>query len=973
MPKRASYGFAVSRKARNSCAMLIFLLVLVSPVGQAQPPPLIQTDGVYLLDVTSSMVGLEPGAGDILQEVIDLLLIDIDRFPGGKFILIMFANGPYDLDGSGPIQAVYEIDIQTEQDRLFLKRFLRPSVYGPFPPAPGWPGVYDLVKRTISIGPTGVYTSILAGLDILERLQSEGGSEYAARHTQELVVYSDGRNNAPGSPTFEAVLKRLQERHFQMLGHFRYKRYLFSRDPKDLENAQDECRLSQRLGMAEYVQNVVAPDITQLVVLTLDRRVLGFPNIWAASVPEDARTVTLHNIRVYYDLTKAKLLEGRRIRVRPVQPEDFALPPDVSLRVTTEPAELRFPLEQFDLKITFEPFSRLKAALKDRQGLQGYVRFELVRGAGDQQAAEEACPRGTSREPLIDFKQATILADLPYVLPALQATWAAEGEGFALTLSPNDVFKSLSAEEQTVRVEYPPKRFSLMDDQGRGHSSGEPFSLQGIRTLRLKIPEGLTPGPYSNSVKLRPELPDVFVNGQEFFETRYEFTIISFDRTRVVCPNLWSEDVSGDARRVTCELTLYGGPAAWGQLKLQIVDSPLAESGIVLDLEPKLLKPPFAQRPLPLQITVAPYSRLAEDADLQSQLNRARADGFLLFEFEDDPEHPVYLRPSRLPIDLVYFRPEIALSVNGQEPPSVPLNLGTLYRDQAALTLEFAVNETFRQLPDSRQRIRVEYDSTHFYLTDAGSQKIALNEINPLGTQTLVLRVNPSLVGDRTYEGMVSVSSDVEGLRIAGRDGSLAIRYQLVRPAAQVMISDGRSDRNLGRVRRGMTVAAFQLQYDETYAKEPKPIQIEYDEVFFRVVDSRGNVIRSGSALGLGETSLALKMNPQLPLGALSRALSAELRFFSEEGVKINAKPNDGFRYEFHVSGWLATLLWIVGGIGLAILVLGGGSYCVFQRKWPREAYEELSGQYGPQKIAALLALLVALWLGGFLAGMILS
>ncbi len=958
------------------CGIIFVALVgFLSQRPQAQPPPEIEIDGVYLLDVTSSMVGLEVGAGDILQEVIDLLLIDIERFPQGKFILMTFANGPHDLDGSGPIQAIYEINIRSERDKLFLKQFLRPKAYGLFTSNPNWPGVYDVVKPAISIGPTGVYKSILLALDMLEQIQIAGGADYTSTHTQELVVYTDGRNNAPDSPTFEEVLRRLKERNFQMLGQFRYKRYLFSKDPKDVQQAQAECVTIQRQGAAQYVQNVVAPDITQLVILRLDRQVLGFPNVWAPATPEDSRTIVLKGVQIHYEPDKENALEGGQIRIRPVRSEDFALPPDVTIKVATEPAELRFPLVPFDLKITLEPFSRLKEFMRDRSGIQGYLRFEFVPDSQRVGAlrTEGACTIGSSQELLVDFKQSTILVDLPYVLPALHTSWAVEGDAFSLTLSPNDVFKSLDANQQMIWLDYNENHFLLRDDQNQIHKSGERFGLQALRKLRWEIRDELMPGAYAGSVKLDSELDEALVNGTPFFATGYEFSVIGLDREKLSCPNLWALETTGDARLVTCEFALRSGLITRGQLKIQVGGSDLAKAGIAIDVDPETLDPPFDQKSVPLHVIIRPYSLLMGREDLQAQINLSEVDAYLLLQFTGASDRAIHIRGASLPLDLGYSPPEVGVTVNGQAPAGTLIDLGTRYRDEAALTVEFEVNEAFLTLPQDQQQIRFEYDTTHFYLTDSRGNKLPENAVNPSLIQSVIFKVNPSLIGERAYEGLIMLSSGVPGLRIAGRERAMAIEYKLFRPAAKVTISDGRTDRNLGRVRAGFTLGTFQLQYDETYAKEPRPLKVDYDESLLALFDSRGNLITNGSTLSLGETQLTLRANPEMQIGALSRDAVPEVRFSSEEGVKINGKSSDAFSYSLHVTGWLSTLLWAVGWIALAGLVVGGGGYCLIRRRSPKEAIEELARHYGALKVAAVFALLLVLWLGGWIAGSSLS
>lgn len=821
-------------------AFLVTILTLFPFVGRAQSPQGSATDAVYLLDVTSSMVGVE--GKDILNEVIDVLLSDIDRFSGGKFILITFANGPYDLDGSvGPIKAVYELDIRTDQEKLFLKQFLRPNDfkigdkqykgYGLFRDDSNWPGVYVKLKYSGQVvGPTGVFSAILQGLDILDRLQKEGGKDYAATHTQELFVYTDGRNNVfPPIPTFQSVLDRLKERNFQMLGQFRYKRYLFSQDLEDIKQAQEECAGIEQAGAAGYVKNVATPDISQLVILDLDRRILGFPNVWASAATGDSRTVVLKGLQIYFPPAQAKLLKGGRLVIQPVRPENFGLPGDVAIKVRTDPAELTFPLQQFDLYITLEPFSRLKAFMGQKADLKGALLFEFVKGsaAGAPAAQQRACSIATQKEPLIDFRQSSVLVDLPYTQPILQAAWSVErGEAFALRLNANDVFKAMTAEEQQVRVDYNEKQLLVTDDQGQSHKSGERFNLQGIPKLVLRVSEGLTPGHYQDSLQVTPELGEVSVNGATVFTVNYEFWVMGFDRQKLVFPNLWTKSsaIQGDARTVTLQLQLTGGPKDWGEIAIKPADFTLANSGLGIDVEPKLIEPPFDQQVIQVSLTVKPYSLLAGKEDLQAQINKNATDGYALFEFSGPTDRLLRVSPSRLPVDLTYqiYRPEITLTVNGQTSISGVLDLGAVYKDQAAFTLELEPNETFRNLAENQQQVHLDYNTGHFYLTDASGRQLPGADFNPVVTHTLMLKVNPTLLVDQAYEGAITISSNIEGLQISGQQQPFTLGYKLSRPSPQVTISCSNSS-SLRTVRGGMPLGNCALEYNEVYLYEPTP------------------------------------------------------------------------------------------------------------------------------------------------------
>ncbi len=570
--------------------MLAIFLVLLPFAAQAQFAQELETDAVYLLDVTSSMVGCN--GKDILNQVIDLLLADIERFRKGRLILITFANGSYDLDGPGPIQDRYEQYIATEQDKLFLKQFLRPDVYGSFPEDPQWKGVYAAVERSskaagiclpVGIGPTGVYTTVLKGLDILEQLQKDGGDQYAATHVQELFVYTDGRDNAPGSPGFNAVVKKLSERHFRMLERFRYKRYLFSGNRADVEAAEQECATIERAGAAVFAQNVVAPDVRQLVVIDFDRSILGFSeNLWAPVASDEVRTVTLRNIHLYYDQAKVSLVEGGRLVLQPIRSEDLGLPGDIAVRARTEPADLIFPLQRFDLSLSFEPFSRLEQYMNRArlEKLTGTLRFVFL-SPGEKEApvpVGRACEM-EAKGKVIDVRRASLPVELIFKRPELTASVKRTGENqLRIDLIPNSVLASLPPNQRSVSLQVLPADYleGLRDEGGIPVARGQPIVLPTRPLTIFATISGDVPCGKSVEVEVRltaiVPLASWVINGevQSTVSFYYHLQGISLDPQLLVSENLWTPKRWGNrtAEPATIPFTLSLCTASQGKIHI---------------------------------------------------------------------------------------------------------------------------------------------------------------------------------------------------------------------------------------------------------------------------------------------------------------------------------------------------------------------------------------------------------------------
>lgn len=551
-------GFLVLRILIFVVSIILFYLLALSTTTLAQP--LLQTDAVYLLDVTSSMVGYDKAAcnkaKDILNTVLDLLLVEIERFSKGRLILITFAEGPYDLDGTGPIRDIYNIEINDDASKLVLKQFIRPRDYGTPAEAPSWLGIYESIHRRTcverrNIGNTAIYDTILIALQKLEELQtkySEGPQAYAASHTQEIIVFTDGEDNASKN-SFDKVLTELRARYFQMPGRFHYKRYLFSKEPKDIKQAEDECTKIKRVEAVGYVQNVVAPDISRLVIVDFDRSLLGFSeNLWTPAATGDTHTVTLRNIQLYYDHAKEDLLSGARLAIQPVQPEDFGLPGNVAIRVRTEPANLIFPLTKFDLYLSFEPFSLLEQHLNhmNLDKLIGILHFAVI-PSGEAVSTNQAC-YVEAKGSLIDVRRTSLPVEISFRRPELVVSVErSEANRLRIDLVPNSVFAGLSPNQRSVVIQFLPAVYlaDLRNEQDALVPQGQPLVLTGPLTLFATF-KG--PVPCSTSIEAEMRLAFVeplasgMINGaiRSIASFPYRIHGVNLHPSQLVVDNLWT-------------------------------------------------------------------------------------------------------------------------------------------------------------------------------------------------------------------------------------------------------------------------------------------------------------------------------------------------------------------------------------------------------------------------------------------------
>ncbi|MEM1552478.1 MAG: hypothetical protein QXH03_07415 [Candidatus Bathyarchaeia archaeon] len=503
-----------------------------------------------MLDVTSSMVGCD--APDIMNKVLDRLIFDIDRFERGRIVLITFANGPYDLDGPGPIKSQYTFYIDNEEDKLQIKQFLRPEVYGPFPQDPTWPGIYQKVIADSTrggkmcaggIGPTGIYSTILHALDVLELLQKEGGNDYTSTHIQEIVVYTDGRNNAPGSPNFESVVQALKKRNFSMLGRFFYRRYLFSTNPDDIRSSKTESEIIRNLGAEHFATNLDVTEISNLVTIYFDRRILtSDENLWDYS-SVDTKTVAVRNIHVFtFPWVDANLLAGWRVVVNPISSKDFGLPDDIGLIVKTQPSELVFPLSTFDLLITITSYRKCREFIEKNGlgGITGNISFTLVPPANI-----------IGRSLTVDLRHRVVLVNVTYNRPKLWVqSEVCDDNSVELNIKVDQVFLQLPEPLRTLFVSITPGDFLATAigeknesiDVQRGIKIERPNHKIKLLLRPPRIMENHASVNLIVKASVSPELSSVDLNEKIQSEATFSFAlgVISLFPTRVTTANIWS-------------------------------------------------------------------------------------------------------------------------------------------------------------------------------------------------------------------------------------------------------------------------------------------------------------------------------------------------------------------------------------------------------------------------------------------------
>jgi hypothetical protein len=638
-----------------------------------------KTEAVYLLDVSVSMVGRQSGAQDIMNTVIDTLINDLERFQqpdrDGTIVFITFADGPHPL---GPAKKQYVFDIKTQLD--LLKRFLRPAVYGAFrDPETGeelkdWPGVYEATKRWGG-HKTGICKSLRPVLKEFREKQEGfqmGAVEYAQAFTQELVLITDGYENVEKRDKCLAEITELMDqRYAAMQGHFYSLFMIFPPLPPGAPECPDRpYHVCPSLGEGGILPIMIPVELDRLsfysaenlwksAVFTFDVQLKAPEIIQISDTMGDRVEVKNFRLSDLVDLTQS-LIKVATADFKGQMPSGVPEPRITSVSTMTQ--DLRFSIR---LEIPEHNVLRERLINVSETSIRGAFLFDIT---PNPQKVEVQLTR--KRVVALQFRflpSPRIPAELRFQRPHLAITQEQRGsDSLALRVQPNAAFlKDLSVEQKAVRVEYDENLCSIAVD-GRVYKPGETISIQEDITLVVMVGEGLAGGHYGCWVKLLPEYREVRMDGKLAFEAHYPFHVIALDREKLVFPNLWTCPgvIQGDARAVTLELQLSGGPDNWGELVIKPVEFGLAQSGIGIDVEPKALGPPFNQRTVRLTLNLKPYSQLANNKALQDAVNRETNDGHLRFEFIVPEGQLVKIKPPRLPVDLSYHdeTPTIQLS-----------------------------------------------------------------------------------------------------------------------------------------------------------------------------------------------------------------------------------------------------------------------------------------------------------------------
>ncbi|MEW5827120.1 MAG: hypothetical protein AB1778_09860 [Candidatus Bipolaricaulota bacterium] len=162
------------------------------------------TDIVFLLDVTSSMVGEVKGnplQENIIGSVVNALSSEVRDREAGSIVLLTFSVGPCDLDGPGTLGSAYYV--QRDGDRGYLLKLLEgergaaasqmPLYGGAIPET--WLGVAAALEGMRSATQprfwglnTGILLTLQCALDIMTSLQYAGGDPDLVIKVLDLVT-----------------------------------------------------------------------------------------------------------------------------------------------------------------------------------------------------------------------------------------------------------------------------------------------------------------------------------------------------------------------------------------------------------------------------------------------------------------------------------------------------------------------------------------------------------------------------------------------------------------------------------------------------------------------------------------------------------------------------------------------------------------------------------------------------------------
>ena len=233
---------------------LIILSFLFQP-SRALSTPRRKLDLMYMVDVSGSMIGLPPGSGakDIFPKVMEALERHIETLkPNTRVFIFTFADGPFDVDGSGDrYQAIWEKEIKAEteeSDKEEIKQYIS--------------GLDEDVRHPGGHGAqTAIYDAMKVALKKFDELRTsyekETGRRYKDSHVQEIILFTDGRDTKSINWDFERFLKEFRFRRAEdVMGNYFFIRVVALR--KDIFTQEEREKIEGEPGI-EIVEQPEKP------------------------------------------------------------------------------------------------------------------------------------------------------------------------------------------------------------------------------------------------------------------------------------------------------------------------------------------------------------------------------------------------------------------------------------------------------------------------------------------------------------------------------------------------------------------------------------------------------------------------------------------------------------------------------------------------------------------------------------------
>jgi hypothetical protein len=285
-------------------------------------------------------------------------------------------------------------------------------------------------------------------------------------------------------------------------------------------------------------------------------------------------------------------------------------------------------------------------------------------------------------------------------------------------------------------------------------------------------PPSLPERPYIDNLDIKPPIPP-------FFRIR-------LDRPVLVFPgNLWFLNrLSLDK----VQLAKIIGPAkeiGWGEISVKPEGFNLPEGvAIHISTVPSPFQNPFKEGgTFGLNLELTPHSIL-KDYLQQQGLVEGVIEGYLLFEFspKSSREGFVDFVYSKVPVKLSFQRPHIKAS---------------FVREEEAFCLNLSYNEAFESLGEEQKAMVLDYNTDHFYLTDAEGKVLKGNQFK--AGRKFCFNINPDL-DPGTYRGeikalpsskevLINSMASFEGgyeFSIVGFDREVLVFPNLWAPPAQI-------------------------------------------------------------------------------------------------------------------------------------------------------------------------------------------